>query len=173
MRVMHRSAWLTVLALGVGLGVVLEGCRDLPRDPEHTLERVEHGTMRVGVAHAPPWTIVGPAGDADVSGTEVDLARALAHELDATIVWSTAGEQELLDRLEHHELDVVLGGIDDDDPRRDRVAVTAPWSEERACRHGSCRHEVKHVLALPPGENRWVMRVERFLAKRREGTDPS
>ena len=64
---------------------LLTGCADLPKDPEHTLERVkaEHH-LRIGLAENPPW-VVRTAGEP--RGPEVELMREFARELGARPQW--------------------------------------------------------------------------------------
>jgi polar amino acid transport system substrate-binding protein len=78
----------------IGLLLVLAAACDLPRDPEGTLERVRGGTLRVGVAHNPPWASLPAPGEAQ--GVEPRLVRALAAELGARVEWVAGGETELL-----------------------------------------------------------------------------
>lgn len=131
------------------------GC-GLPRDPEGTLERVRGGTLRVGIARAEPWTNGSAAAPA---GVEIELVRAVAAGLTARVEWVAGGESELIERLEHHELDLVAAGLEETSPWGKRVGLTRPylrWPENG--------REVGRVLAVPPGENRFLLEVERRLA---------
>lgn len=213
---------------GVALLALAAGC-GLPRDPEGTLERVRGGTLRVGVAHNPPWASLPANGEA--AGVEPALVRALAAELDARVEWVGGGEHALLHALEQRELDLVVGGLPARHPssaklgfsrpyytdtlavgvppggaapaglRRLRVGVersregagaleaegavpvvlaepgrfagpvAAPaWRLEQLGRHATehVLREEDRVLAAPPGENAWLVRVERFLEARRD-----
>ena len=53
------------------------GCQ-FPRDPEGTLDRVEGGTLRVGVVEDPPWVELGgrePGGvEPEIVGTPPGMA---------------------------------------------------------------------------------------------------
>jgi polar amino acid transport system substrate-binding protein len=131
----------------------------LPRDPDDTLQRVEGGKLRVGVAIHPPWT-VDSAGS--FGGVEPALVRAFARELNAEVVWMSGGESVLLPRLHQRKLDIVVAGLDDTTPWGKSVGMTRPYHwvkdpEERAL-----------VWAVAPGENRFQMRVEHFLRGQRQ-----
>lgn len=125
----------------------------LPRDPEGTLERVRGGTLRVGAIHSPPWVVVEHR-DSDPHGSEVDLARGLADSLGARVEFTVGGETALFERLGEFQLDLVVGGLDDDSPFGDEVGFIRPYA--RAGGKG-------HVVAGPPGENAWLRVVESWF----------
>jgi polar amino acid transport system substrate-binding protein len=203
------------------------GC-GLPRDPEDTLERVRGGTLRVGVVHNPPWAVVK---DREVTGVEVELVKKLAAELHARVEWFPGTESQLLRGLEHFELAIVIGGVDESTPWKGRIALTGsyydnefiigvgpgaplpsdidglkvvylsgdvvaatrireeggkpvaaddPPAQELPVAAEAWRIRQwglqpagieldtrKLVLALPPGENAWLLHVERFLRRHR------
>src|SRR5215213_4232736 len=111
---MHELIVAGLLLLACG------GCR-LPRDADHTLERVQHGTLRVGVIRNPPWVIDSTG---DLRGVEVQLVEAMAAELKAGIAWIPGSESELLTSLHSRELDLVIGGLSGESPWKTRVAFT-------------------------------------------------
>ena len=135
---------LVVLALFSACGI--------PRDSDGALKRIQNGTLRVGVADDPPWVIVQ---DSSVSGIEPTLVTELARELNAKIETVHGSETRLLEGLHRRELDIVIGGFTQDSPWKRDVAFTRPYHDDKDGR--------KHVLALPPGENGLLMRVEQFL----------
>ena len=108
--------------------------------------------MRVGIADNPPWVAVA---DTEVSGIEPTMIGELAGSLQARVKTVHGSETLLMESLHRRELDVVIGGFTSDSPWKKEVALTTPYHEDK---QGG-----KHVLALPPGENRWLMRVERYL----------
>jgi polar amino acid transport system substrate-binding protein len=61
-------------AVAVTLSLAAAGCQ-FPRDPEGTLDRVEGGTMRVGVIHNPPWVDLS---EKEPTGVEIDLIEGFA-----------------------------------------------------------------------------------------------
>ena len=149
-----RAALAAVLAAVVAVG--LAGCTlTIPSDPDGTLDAVRGGTLRVGVSANPPWTYV--VGD-EPTGTEAELVEAFAAHLDAEVLWTTGGEQDLVEALERGELEVVVGGLTADSPWSGRVALTRPYVEVA----GPDGTEL-HVMAAPAGENAFLVELERFL----------
>ena len=203
---------------------VLAAC-GIPRDPEGTLARVEGGVIRVGVVDNPPWASVPASGEA--AGVEPRLVRALAAELGARVEWVPGAESELLAALEHHSVDLVIGGISDASPWKPKLGLSRPyytdtlavagvpaqrslqgvrvgvepsragaaelesqgaqpvpvaelaafagpvaapvWRLEQLGRSaGEVLGQEKRVFAAAPGENGWLVRVERFLHARRD-----
>ena len=132
--------------------LLLSAC-DLPRDPEHTLERVEVAGIRVGVAPRPPWTI----GGEEPSGVEADLVRAFARELGTDVRWETGSESDVLESIELGNLDLAIGGFTADSPWSSRVSFIQPYY---------VLGDDEHVMAIPHGENAWIVRLERFLRSR-------
>jgi polar amino acid transport system substrate-binding protein len=149
-----RPTGIVVLLVAVACG--------LPRDPDGTLDRVRGGVVRVGIAQSPPWVIVTPGG---AEGVEATLAKAIADSLGASIEWIRKSESELLTDLEERKLDLVLAGLTDDSPWKTKVALTKPFYEDPGTKK-------KHVMAAPPGENAWLVFVERQL-RHHEPTIPA
>lgn len=143
----------------LGLSVVSVGC-GLPRDPEGSIERIRGGVLRVGVAENSPLTKISDKGA--VSGEEADMVKELATDLNAQVTWVEGGESELMGKLESYELDLVIGGIPSDTPWKQQVALTDPYDPLDM----SDPTEMPHVLALPPGENRWLYELQRWLNER-------
>lgn len=80
--------------------------------------------MWVGVVEHRPWTTVTSGGGA--GGIEGALVAEVARDLRARIEWVRAPESRLLRALELGELDVVIGGLTDENPWKRRVAFTKP-----------------------------------------------
>lgn len=149
--------WIVARARTLSLcGLALAIACGLPRDPDDTLERVRGGVVRVGVSHNPPWVAVTASG---AEGIEPDLIEGIARDLGARIEWIPGAESELLVDLEERKLDLVLGGLTADSPWKHKVALTRPFFEDPATKE-------KHVLAMPPGENAWLLYVEREMRRR-------
>lgn len=144
----------------------LSGC-GLPRDADHTLDRVRGGELRVGLSDHPPWVTTR---DERMDGVELRLVADLARGLGARPVWRRGAESELLHALHRRELDIVAGGLTDDSPWKGQVALTRPHFTDTVTGRA-------HVLAVAPGENAFLVQVERFLEPRaRTGalaTDPA
>jgi polar amino acid transport system substrate-binding protein len=112
-----------VVAASLLLCAVVVGCQ-YPRDPEGTLDRVEGGTMRVGVIDNPPWVDLSGAMP---SGVEVELIERFAEELDAEIVWVEGPESDLVEAMRGFQLDVIIGGLTRSSLYRKHVALTRPY----------------------------------------------
>jgi hypothetical protein len=150
---------------------LLVSCGSLPKDPEGTLERVSSGVLRAGAVHAPPWVIVSGS---EVGGTEAALVEGLAGAMGARVEWTPGGPTQLLEMAERFELDLVAGGFIDRDPWSAHLGVTQPHYEARS--EGAVE---RRVFFLPPGENRWLLTVDRYLREQRSiasaqgGNDPA
>ena len=142
--------------LALALLVYVFGC--IPKDPVDTSERVIGGTLRVGISESSPWV----EDDAEPCGIEIALVKAIAETVGATVAWERGSEGALFRKLEHWELDLVVCGMREDDPWGKQVGMTRPYiTVWRA------REKEAQVWAVPPGENAWLMHVERFLRAHR------
>ena len=142
--------------MAVAGALLLGGCAAIPADPEGTLERVRtEGVLRAGAS--PGADRVDVAGS-EVTGPEADLVRDLAASLGAEVDWRVGGEEELVSAMERGELDLIAGGLTDESPWSDRVALTRPYTTS-----SSPDGERKHVLAVPLGENALLFAVESWL----------
>ncbi len=211
------------MALLVILAAVLIAACRYPQDPRGTLDRVTGGVMHVGVSENPPWVIRTEEG---VGGLEPELIRNLAEALDADVRWHWGSAGELIGALEHHQLDLVAGGLTRGEPLQRVVAFTNPyvkvrigvgvpggqslpedldglqiavspvntfagtlrdwgaepmrvadlaeangpaaapqwWLEAHGFRVGPWTlREARHVMAVPAGENAWLLRLQRHL----------
>ena len=135
-------------------------CGPWPRDPEGTLARASGGTLRAGAAEAPPW--ITRSGDG-AAGPEAELVEAFARSIGARVEWRWGAAEDHLAALERYELDVVAAGLTADSPWQRRVGLTRPW--RGAGRTG-------RVLAVPPGENRTLVAIERRIEAHRRGAAP-
>lgn len=113
------------MPLLMSLLLVLAGC-DLPQDPDNTLERARGGVLRVGAVETPPWVL---KSGGEIDGVEADLVRRWAEELEARIEWIAGSESVLISALERHELDLVIGGLTQASPWKQRVGLTNPYLE--------------------------------------------
>jgi len=111
------------LLVGAWISLHASGCQ-YPRDPEGTLDRVEGGTMRIGVVHHPPWVDVGGK---EPRGGEPRLIRQFAEQLNAEIEWVEGTESELVEVMDGFQLDVLIGGLTRSSPFSKKVALTRPY----------------------------------------------
>ena len=117
-----------MLARAAGIACLLAiaataGCQ-FPRDPEGTLDRVEGGTMRVGVIEDEPWVVLG---EDEPRGVEPELLRRFADQLDAEIEWVDGTEAELAEAIRGFQLDVIAGGLTRAWPYMREVGLTRPY----------------------------------------------
>ena len=147
--------WVVWAFAGCGISV--------PTDPDHTLDRVRGGVLRVGASVNDPWIIW--TSEAEPAGREADLVRAFAESLDARVEWVRGGEESLMNRLEDGELDVVAAGLTGETPWMEKAAITKPYLTVQG--RGGANEE--HVLAVPLGENAFLLTLERFLLQSHPG----
>jgi len=157
---LNRPVLITFLLTGVVLNFA---CTDLPRDPKGTLRQLQSRPMRVGLVENSPWVV---RSTEEPAGVEVDLIRNFATQLGTTVEWRPGGEQEQLEALEHYQLDVVIGGFTDSTPWRKYVGLTSPYFEQTDGVPEYSQPQ-KHVIAVPPGENALVKRLDEFLFTKR------
>src|SRR5262245_12146161 len=125
--------------------LVCVGCGSLPRDPEGTSERVtRQRQVRVGLTDHPPWVI---RTKSEPAGAEVELIREFAASERVVPTWTWGSETQLMHALKRFELDLVIGGLLVPSPWNAEVGLTTPYYK-------------KYVMAVPPGENGWLKRLE-------------
>ena len=127
----------------------------IPHDPEGTSERIASShELRVGVSDNPPWT---SAASAVPKGIEPDLVREFAARQGARVLWTRGSETPLIQSLKRHELDLVIGGFDMKTNWAATAGVTQPFTKDADGK--------KHVFLAAPGENRFILTLDRFLAE--------
>lgn len=150
-----------VLAALIATLALLGGCA-LPLDPEDSLERIRGGELLVGATEHLPW--VDLSGDSP-AGPEVDLVEAYAGHADADVIWVLGSEGELVRQLRDGEIDLIIGGFDDQTPWEKEAAVTRPYAKAA---DGTGR-----VLLTRQGENGFLFDLESFLLEREEAAEAS
>jgi len=139
----------------------LSACEDYPKDVNGTLDTVQETKLiRVGLIEHAPWVVEGQMGP---QGIEVELLTEFAASLGATPQWNFLSEAEAVEKLAHHELDVVIGGLTQKSPRKKEVGFTRPYSAIQNQETGG------HVMAVASGENQLVTTLEIFLKSREDG----
>jgi hypothetical protein len=149
MRFLARVALLCLLLF------CCAGC-GMPHDVEQTSQRIDQGLMRVGAIDDPPLLSRRPDGSA--TGREAELVRAFAHLRNARIEWHWGNEDDHMNALEKHDLDVVVGGLTPQTPWKSKVGLSLPYRIDST--DGKPQN---HVVALPPGENHWLMQWDDFV----------
>ena len=231
---MHTNVlmgWRGLLLFVLAFAALISASCDFPQDPRGTLDKVQNGTMRVGLVNHDPWTQME---EGRASGVEVELLRGFAAELETEIVFVQGTVPELLEAAKQREVDVVAGGFTDTSPgvsegkeagitspylvtrlvvgvplggpaldgfsgrkiaveridgtaallkeqgaipvpvedlsSADMPVVAYPWQLEEWGFEptGIELPEEKHIMAVPLGENGWLVRLERFLRANRE-----
>jgi ABC-type amino acid transport substrate-binding protein len=133
------------------LALVLGSC-GLPRDPHGTSERISRThELRVGVSDSTPWAF----GGAHPRGIEPQLVRKFASGIGARVLWTAGSETALVQSLKHHELDLVIGGFDKKTQWSSTAGVSQPFAKDADGK--------KHVFLAAPGENRFILSLDRFL----------
>lgn len=146
---MERRPWLLIALLA------LCACGPYPRDPEDTLEDVRGGILRVGAVEGPQ---VMQRSDGGAVGPEAELVEGFARSIDARVEWTWLAPEEALERLERFELHLVAAGLKKGSPWGGRIGMSRPW-------RGS--GDTARVLAVPPGENGFLVALDRFIEARR------
>lgn len=127
-------------------------CKSFPDDPQNTLQNVTNGVLKVGYSENPPWVI--DANDM-AEGAEAELIHNFAEEYNAKIQWIKGTEQELFEKLEKKEIDLIIAGITTETPWKEKkISLTRPYLKEG---------KTKHVMAVKQGENRFQTALEKFL----------
>lgn len=146
--------------MGALLTALLTGCGvQIPTDPDGTLEAVRSsGELRVGVSPHPPFTTLPAGEDQPPGGTEIELVTGFARSVGAEPVFVVGGEEALVKQLEEREIDVLVGGLTATSPWSNKVAFTRPYATTP-----EDGKQVKHVLAVVPGENALLSELERYL----------
>ena len=110
--------------------------------------------MRVGYTENPPWVT-------DTAGVERRLVHDLAASLGARVEWVRGSESRLIEDVHERKLDLVIGGLTADGTWITQAAPTRPF-------HSDTVRKKDHVWAAPPGENAWLVTIERFLRGKRD-----
>ena len=152
-----------------GIAVLLLGAAacGLPHDASGTLDHVRDGTMRVGVVQDAPWAFDSAGA---MGGVEAALVNEIARDEHARVTWVRGAEGALMQQLKERQIDLVIGGLTADLPWAKTLAFTRPYYTDTVtvpAAGGPKATPRQHVLAAPPGENAWLMRVERELIARK------
>ena len=148
MAIRSRRTTRVVVAM-VGLLCLLVGCGlSFPADPDHTLDRVRGGVLRVGASPNDPWIVW--SAEAEPAGREADVVRRFAASLDARVEWSRGAEEGLIGQLERGELDMVAVGMTAETPWTEKAAISKPYATVT----GPDGSAEEHVLAVPSARTR-------------------
>ncbi len=135
------------------MGSVLAGC-DLPRDPEETLKTVQGQELRVGVLK------FGQNADKDRP-----IVERLAASLGSKLVYVDGDAHALFEDLKRGHLHLVIGGVPESTPFAKELGLSKPVGPLH-----STHEEESRVLAVRPGENAFLLRVNEVIeAAKAEG----
>ncbi|WJY67016.1 transporter substrate-binding domain-containing protein [Corynebacterium auris] len=148
---------MAALALGASL---LGACGSIPADSEGTYDRARGATLVVGVSEHHPWAVVDD-GTGEVTGVEADVVRGFADSIGADVEWKVGPESVLADWVDKGEADVMIGGLTASSPWSDTVALTRPYTTVES----AAGEKEKMVMAVPMGENKLLVALERYLAR--------
>lgn len=141
--------------LASSLLLLVAGC-DLPKDPDGTLERVSGGALRVGVV----------PGNDRAAAEDRRIVDALAQALRSRPVFQHADAHQLFHELEQGRLDLIVGGLPTNTPFSKNAGLTRKAGP--LMRPGSSQDR---VLALPAGENGFLLAVNRAIEQAKSGAD--
>jgi len=129
---------------------ILAQC-SIPQDPHHTLDNImQRKYIRAGVSENAPWVKL----NGEISGIEVSILKDFSKSLACTIQWISGTESTLLDSLRRFKLDIVISGLTINSIWKGHIGMTRPFAEI---------NDLQFVIAVPPGENEWLMKLEEFL----------
>jgi ABC-type amino acid transport substrate-binding protein len=139
--------------------LIVTGCDDYPKDAKNTLETIKKSQIiRVGLIEHKPWAY---KNGSNPYGIEVDIASNFAQSLEVQPHWEFLSEAQAIEKLKHHNLDLVIGGLTQGSPRKKEVGFTRPYLKT-----GDQKNK-HHVMAAPRGENRFITTLEKFLKARK------
>lgn len=130
--------------------VTTAGC-GLPKDPADTTAQVRDGVLKAGL-------IQGPDIEADRA-----IILKLAEWLDAEVEFQTGETHQLVEALERGEVQVIGGGLPAATPFKSHLGLSRP----AGALSGSPQGE-KRVLAVRPGENGFLLALNRAVAAEKE-----
>ncbi|WP_311063629.1 transporter substrate-binding domain-containing protein [Halomonas sp. DWK9] len=105
------------------IALILSACR-YPQNIERPMSDIENGTLYIGITENAPWVIQHSQRP---EGVEIHLLEAFAETLSAKIEWHWGSENELLQALNHHQLDIVAGGLTTNARIEQLAAITRPF----------------------------------------------
>ena len=148
--------FLDVRTIATALLSFLSAACNIPKDPEGTSERIASThELRVGITDNPPWV---SATQGEPAGIEAELVRKFAESVQADVLWTTGSESMLVEALKRRELDVVIGGFEKRTQWSSQAGITQPFAKDADGK--------KHVFLAAPGENGFILNLDRFLTER-------
>ena len=109
--------------------VLFWGC-NYPKDPNNTLEKIKHRTIRVGISESPQLCEYS-IGNNEPTGVEVELIKGYAQSIDAKIEWIKGSQEQIVDLIKEYEVDVAIGGYSKNSAFKTHVGLTRPYKTEK------------------------------------------
>lgn len=126
----------------------------LPEDPQNTFKKIkERKALTAGISENPPFVFIQDS----IGGREIEIIKSLAEDLGVEINWVIKTENELFKQLEEIKIDIAACGLTKDTPWKNKIGLTIPYHKDKNNR--------EYVMAVPPGENKWLMFVEKHLKR--------
>ena len=125
---------------------------NLPKDQKSSWEKATTQGLKVGVIENPPFT---SKTDNSFSGSEIDIVNSFASANNLQVSYHGGNESDLIEKLEKYELDILIGGFD----------KKSVWSKKAGFTRA---YDKKHVLLVPKGENKLLVKLEEFIHKNLE-----
>lgn len=131
------------------------------------MSSIEGGTLYIGVTENPPW--ITQQGQ-QPRGLEADLLNTFAETMNAYIEWHWGSENELLQALKHHQLDIVAGGLTSNTRINQLVATTRPYYTTHYALgfQGANRQATSHAAESVQGQEVAVPRLNNVMHPLRE-----
>ncbi|MGB8704532.1 MAG: transporter substrate-binding domain-containing protein [Gillisia sp.] len=130
------------------LFISLISCNNFPKDPQDSWKHAKAEGLKVGVVDHPPFAM---AKKDSFSGSEVKMIREFASQNDLQVKFESGNETELVDKMEHYKLHVIIGGFTKKTVWKKKIAPTIPYNKQ------------KHVFLVPKGENKLMTHLETYL----------
>lgn len=124
----------------------LVGC-GTPKDPAGTTSQVSGGVLRAGLVRGP-----------DMAADRAIISR-LARDLDARVEFETGEAHQLVAALEKGQVHVIGGGLPAATPFKAHLGLSRPAGRLSGSPDGE-----KRVLAVRPGENGFLLALNRAIA---------
>ncbi len=139
----------------VCLSFTLIGCDEYPKDTHHTLQHIRsRGVLRIGAIEQPPWAY---REEGVAKGIEIELAMAFARSLGVEPQIEFRSEADATEYLGQHQIDLMVGGLTNASPRKDDLGLTRTYFQT------GDEHTDEHVMAVPKGENGFLVKLDTFL----------
>ncbi|WP_165481070.1 substrate-binding periplasmic protein [Legionella impletisoli] len=128
--------------------LLISSC-DLPKDPKQTLEKVKKNhILRIGAIYNPPWV------NNNETGIELLLLNQFAKELNAQPKLFYLPESLAMKALIEHQVDVVIGGINENTPWKKEIGLTRPYYKEIYYIGRPEKSSKKSLIAITPAN--WI-----------------